>query len=56
MKRTRFAALAALFAFVLAPAFADDKVDLKVVKYDGLGKIVADMKGKVVIVDLWSFS
>jgi hypothetical protein len=36
-----------------APALAQDKVELKVVKYDDLTKLVKDARGKVVIVELW---
>jgi hypothetical protein len=31
-----------------------DKVDVKVVKYDELGDLVASHKGKVVLVELWN--
>ena len=40
---------------VAAPLRADDgKVDLKLVKYDELTKILTDQKGKVVVIDFWS--
>jgi len=40
---------------ICAPSFAgDDKVDLKLVKYDDLAKLIADQKGKVVVVDFWA--
>ena len=32
----------------------DTKVDVKVVKYDGLKQAVTDLKGKFVVVDFWS--
>ena len=56
MTLTRRAAVAALLTLAIAPALAQEKVDLKVVKYDGLARIVGDLKGKVVVVDLWAFS
>lgn len=44
----------ALFCLV-APAWAGDgKVGLKQVKYDELTKLIADQKGKVVVVDFWA--
>jgi hypothetical protein len=37
------------------PAWAGDgKVELKQVKYDELTKLIADQKGKVVVVDFWA--
>ena len=32
----------------------DAKIDVKVVKYDGLKQAVTDLKGKFVVVDFWS--
>jgi len=32
----------------------DAKVDVKIVKYDGLKEVVTGFKGKFVIVDFWS--
>jgi len=38
-----------------APARAGDgKVELKLVKYDELTKLLADQKGKVVVIDFWA--
>ncbi len=55
MRRTSRIALVALLPalFVAAPAFADDKVEVKVMKYDDLAKIIKDNKGKVIVVDFW---
>ena len=35
-------------------AGAGDKVEVKVVKYTGLGDIIKGFKGKVVVVDFWA--
>ena len=32
----------------------EDKVELKLLKYDDLAKLIADQKGKVVVVDFWA--
>jgi len=32
----------------------DAKIDVKVVKHDGLKQAVTDLKGKFVVVDFWS--
>jgi hypothetical protein len=46
-----------VFGFRLVPA-ADKvepgKVEIKVVKYDGLKDIIKQFKGKVVVVDFWA--
>ena len=34
---------------------AQTEVTLKVVNYDGLGEIIRNLRGKVVIVDVWSY-
>lgn len=48
-------ALAALVAGPAADAqTAKGKVDLKAVKYADLGKAIRDLKGKVVVVDIWA--
>ena len=52
----------AMFAILLlgAASAADDKkeekskVELKVVKLDGLEKTIADLKGKIVVMDFWA--
>ena len=45
----------ALFAslFLAAPAVAADDVKLEPISLDGLLKVIADHKGKVVVVDVW---
>src|SRR5438046_604464 len=54
MRMTRRAALATLLAlFASAPAFAEDKVEVKVMKYDDLARLIKDNKGKVIVVDFW---
>ena len=52
MHRIRWVALAALFALA-TPAFAEDKVEVKVFKYDDLTRLIKDNKGKVIVVDFW---
>ncbi len=39
---------------VAGPVLAQDRIDLKVVKYDELGRMVKEARGKVVVVDLWA--
>ncbi len=47
-------ALAALgFALMGADKADDPKVELRVAKYDEMGKVVRDFKGKIVVVDFW---
>ncbi len=53
MRMTRRVALAAVLALFAAPAFGQDKVEVKVMKYDDLAKLIKDNKGKVIIVDFW---
>ena len=54
MRKTSRVALAALLTlFAAAPAFAEDKVEAKVMKYTDLQKLVKDNKGKVIVVDFW---
>jgi thiol-disulfide isomerase/thioredoxin len=47
-----------LLLFAAVPTFAEDKPDatvaVKVVKYDGLGDLVRQSAGKVVVVDFWA--
>jgi thiol-disulfide isomerase/thioredoxin len=54
----RWALVGLLFLSAAVPAFAEDKADgavgLKVVKYDGLGDLVRQNAGKVVVVDFWA--
>lgn len=51
----RLALCAGLALLALAPSsFGEDKVTLKLVKYDDLIKTIADQKGKVVVIDFWS--
>jgi pantoate kinase len=33
---------------------SDDAVQVKVVKYTGLGETVSQLKGKVVVIDFWA--
>jgi thiol-disulfide isomerase/thioredoxin len=54
MRRTSLTGLAALIVLAVAPAFAaDDKVEVKVMKYDDLKDLVRKNKGKVIVVDFW---
>ena len=42
-------------ALVAGPSLAEEgKVQLKLVKYDELTKILAGQKGKVVVIDFWA--
>lgn len=44
-------------ALLALPALGQDgKLDVTVVKYDGLKDVVVKNRGKVVVVDLWRFS
>jgi len=53
--RWQFLALAALgFTLIGADKADEPKVELRVAKYDDLGKTVRDLKGKVVVVDFWA--
>jgi hypothetical protein len=56
MRVSCWAGVAALLALAAGPAFAQDKVELKVLKYADLQKLVKDAKGKVVVVDFWQDS
>ena len=40
--------------FVTAAHAGEDKVELKLVKYDDLTKLIASQKGKIVVVDFWA--
>ena len=31
----------------------EPKIELRVAKYDEMGKVVRDLKGKIVVVDFW---
>jgi thiol-disulfide isomerase/thioredoxin len=56
MRRTPRAGLVALLALLAAPALADEKdekVPVKVMKYDDLANLVKKNKGKVIVVDFW---
>jgi hypothetical protein len=50
---TTFVMLSSLFA-LQTPAFAEDKIDIKVVKYAGLTDTIKKHKGKIVVVDFWA--
>jgi thiol-disulfide isomerase/thioredoxin len=54
MRRIPWAGLVALLVLFAAPAFAaDEKVEVKVMKYDDLKDLVRKNKGKVIVVDFW---
>ena len=46
--------LALVLLWVGTPSPGQGKVDVKVVKYEELGDIVRQLKGKVVVVDFWA--
>jgi hypothetical protein len=45
-----------LLVILAAPVFAQDRIQLKVLKYDELGQLVKEARGKVVVVDLWALT
>ena len=54
MRKIPWAGLVALLALFAAPTFAaDEKVEVKVMKYDDLKELVKKNKGKVIVVDFW---
>ncbi len=56
MRPIRLAGLGVLLAFLVVPAFAQDKVDVRTMKYDDLTKLIRENRGKVVVVDVWFFA
>jgi len=51
---SRLALAVALCALLLAADKGDDsRVELRVVSYADMGKVIKDLKGKIVIVDFW---
>jgi len=53
-KRWSMLALAALgFTLIGADKADEPKIELRVAKYDEMGKVVRDLKGKIVVVDFW---
>jgi thiol-disulfide isomerase/thioredoxin len=58
MRTIRWVGLAALLALLAAaPLFAEDKVEVKTLKYDDLIKLIKEEnKGKVIVVDFWQNS
>jgi hypothetical protein len=51
--RVGFVALSTLFSFGV-PALAEDKIDVKVAKYEDLATTIKKLKGKVVVIDFWA--
>jgi hypothetical protein len=51
--RAGFVALSALLVLA-GPAFAQDKVEVKVAKYDDLAATIKKLKGKVIVIDFWA--
>jgi thiol-disulfide isomerase/thioredoxin len=56
MRPIRFVGLGVLLALLVVPAFAQDKVDVRAMKYDDLAKLIRENRGKVVVVDVWFFA
>jgi hypothetical protein len=55
MKRSvAFLVLLLVALLLVGPTPAADEVEVKVVNYDGMAKIVDGLKGKVVVVDFWA--
>jgi hypothetical protein len=61
MRKIRWVAWACLAAVLLVASGStrgggsdkDAKLDFRVVKWDGLEKLLAELKGKVVVIDYW---
>ncbi|HLJ94334.1 MAG TPA: hypothetical protein VKU02_14200 [Gemmataceae bacterium] len=50
---SRLVALSLLAALAL-PAVAQDKVEVKVAKYDDLTATIKKLRGKVIVIDFWA--
>jgi hypothetical protein len=50
----RFCLALGLLCLAASASAGEDKVELKLVKYDDLAKLIADQKGKVVVIDFWA--
>src|SRR5262245_6808563 len=48
------AALLSVLTLLSSPAGAQDKIDIKFVKYTGLAETIKQHHGKVIVVDFWS--
>jgi hypothetical protein len=46
----------AMLATLAAPVLAQDRIELKILKYHELGQLVKEARGKVVVVDLWALT
>ena len=55
MKSIRLAWFAVLLVLVPMLVFAQDKADVKTMKYADLARLIRDNKGKVIVVDVWFF-
>ena len=51
--RAGFVILSTIF-LLPALALAEDKVEVKVVKYAGLTDTIKKLKGKIIVVDFWA--
>jgi hypothetical protein len=49
-----FLLLAAILLLASGVVHAQEMIDVKVVKYDGLADVVRHLKGRVVVVDFWA--
>jgi hypothetical protein len=57
MRRTLVSSVVALIAvagLAAEPASVPSKVEVKVVKYPELAKTIKQLKGKVIVMDLWA--
>jgi hypothetical protein len=54
ISRLSGSAILAMLTLAVGSARAEDKVEVKVVKYADLAKTVKHLKGKVVVVDFWA--
>jgi hypothetical protein len=54
MRRTGGLVVWAALCLVSGSARAQEPVDLKVVKYDGLADAVRQLRGRVVVIDFWA--
>ena len=54
ISRLSCSTILALLALAVGLARAEDKIEVKVVKYADLAKTVKQQKGKVVVIDFWA--
>lgn len=55
MPSLRVALFGLLLILVPVPVLAQEKPEVRVLKYDALAQLIRDNKGKVIVVDVWYF-